>query len=197
MTKYMIKEMWCNSACQKWQTLREISLNSAFTLTRPFSIFLWLFYLLKKTYKTHFLVFDFAFEQLDTSDWTVKCADLQKTDSCPLASSYFLHSLKMVCVAFYSSTFTSCMPPHSAVLTTTLLTQNKCSKDSDKILLTACASHSSTYKSNMLSLSSSLAVNSAHVLIEVNKSTWNKSTRNRTTINFCLVLASLGKFKKS
>ncbi len=49
----------------------------------------------------------------------------------------------------------------------------------------------------MQSFSSNLAVNPAHLLVkEVNKSKLNKSTRNRNTINFCLVLAPLGKFNK-
>ncbi len=49
----------------------------------------------------------------------------------------------------------------------------------------------------MQSFRSSLAINPAHVLIEeVNKSTRNKSTRNRNALNFCLVLASLGKLNK-
>ncbi len=44
---------------------------------------------------------------------------------------------------------------------------------------------------------SSLAVYPSCVLIEeVKKSTWNKSTRNRKAINFCLVLTSLEKFHK-
>ncbi len=44
------------------------------------------------------------------------------------------------------------------------------------MLLTACASHSSTRQSNVW-FRSSLAVNTAHVLIkEVNKSTQNKNS---------------------
>ncbi len=103
----------------------------------------------------------------------------------------FLHSLKMVCVS-YSTPLPSCATLPSAVLTTTLLTQN-----TDKMLLTTFASHSSTGESNVLSFSSSLAVNPAHVFVEeIKKSTQNKSTRNGSAINFCLLLASLGKFNK-
>ncbi len=47
------------------------------------------------------------------------------------------------------------------------------------------------------SFSSSLAINPAHALIEeVNKSTWNKSSRNRNALKFYLVLSFLGKFNK-
>ncbi len=65
------------------------------------------------------------------------------------------------------------------------------------MLPTACASHSSTGQSNVRSFGSSLAVNPAHAYVEeVNKSTWNNSTRNRNILNICLVLASLRKFSK-
>ncbi len=65
------------------------------------------------------------------------------------------------------------------------------------MLLTAHASHSSTQQNNGRSFGSILVVTSAHVLVkEVNKSTWNKSTRNRNALNICLVFASLGKFDK-
>ncbi len=58
------------------------------------------------------------------------------------------------------------------------------------MLLTACTSHSSTQQRNMRSFSSSRAINPAHVLAEE----VNKCTRKRKAINFCLVLAPLGKF---
>ncbi len=65
------------------------------------------------------------------------------------------------------------------------------------MLLTACASHVLPGQSNMRSFSSSLAVHQAHVLVEeVNKSTQNKSTRNRNVTNFCQVLTSSGKSNK-
>ncbi len=60
------------------------------------------------------------------------------------------------------------------------------------MLLTAHASNSSTGQSNMRPFKSSLAINPTHVLTEE----VNKSTRNRNALNFCLLLASLGKFNK-
>ncbi len=70
-------------------------------------------------------------EQLKTTDWTVKSADLQKTVTRALSLP------SIFCILSVSVT-------HSAVLTTPLLTQNKHSWDTDKMLLTAHASHSST-----------------------------------------------------
>ncbi len=65
------------------------------------------------------------------------------------------------------------------------------------MLLTAHTSLSSTQQSNMWSFSSSLAINPAHVLTkERDKSIRNKSTRNRNVLNFCLVLATSGKFNE-
>ncbi len=84
----------------------------------------------------------------------------------PLSSFYFLHSLKMVCVSYSSHFPSSIYTPAFYCTHNPLLTQNNHSLDTDKMLLTARASHSSTRQNNVWSFSSSLAVNPAHVLMK-------------------------------
>ncbi len=106
-----------------------------------------------------------------------------------LSSLYFLHSLKTVCVALHLSPFSSSTHPrtllHSQPLSWQKInTARKLIKCNLQLVLLTLQHDKS----------SSLVINP--LVEEVNKSTQNKSARNRNAINLCLVLASLGKFNK-
>ncbi len=93
------------------------------------------------------------------------CRSSENCDSSPLSSLYFLHSLKTVCGG-YSSPCPSGTPPHSAGLTTPLLTQNKhrtLIKCYLQLMVLTLQRDKAMWEQR--SSSSSWAVNPAHVLM--------------------------------